>query len=67
MSLKTQEASSSAAIRRRPCPGSLKALAADVGDIKHLVSDTALAYLYGMEQQWGTGIVLTVDGGALLV
>ena len=31
------------------------------------VTDTALAYLYCMEQEWGTGIVLTVDGGTVLV
>ncbi|MFG1930301.1 SDR family oxidoreductase [Mycobacterium sp. NPDC048908] len=31
------------------------------------VADTALAYLYCMEQEWGTGVVLTVDGGTLLV
>jgi len=31
------------------------------------VADTALAYLYCMEQQFGTGTVLTVDGGTVLV
>jgi NAD(P)-dependent dehydrogenase (short-subunit alcohol dehydrogenase family) len=31
------------------------------------VADTARAYLYCMEQEWGTGIVLTVDGGTVLV
>lgn len=31
------------------------------------VTDTARAYLYCMEQQWGTGIVLKVDGGTTLV
>jgi NAD(P)-dependent dehydrogenase (short-subunit alcohol dehydrogenase family) len=31
------------------------------------VTDTARAYLYCMEQEWGTGIVLTVDGGTVLV
>ena len=31
------------------------------------VADTALAYLYCMEQAFGTGIVLTVDGGSVLV
>ena len=31
------------------------------------VADTALAYLYFMEQAFGTGIVLTVDGGDVLV
>jgi NAD(P)-dependent dehydrogenase (short-subunit alcohol dehydrogenase family) len=31
------------------------------------VADTARAYLYCMEQAWGTGIVLTVDGGTVLV
>lgn len=31
------------------------------------VEDVALAYLYCMEQTHGTGIVLTVDGGSLLV
>jgi NAD(P)-dependent dehydrogenase (short-subunit alcohol dehydrogenase family) len=30
-------------------------------------TDTARAYLYCMEQEWGTGIVLTVDGGTVLV
>jgi NAD(P)-dependent dehydrogenase (short-subunit alcohol dehydrogenase family) len=30
------------------------------------VADTARAYLYCMEQGWGTGTVLTVDGGTLL-
>ncbi|OFB38420.1 short-chain dehydrogenase [Mycolicibacterium sp. (ex Dasyatis americana)] len=30
-------------------------------------SDTALAYAYLMEQGFGTGVVLTVDGGATLV
>ncbi|MCG7606441.1 MULTISPECIES: SDR family oxidoreductase [Mycobacterium] len=30
-------------------------------------SDTALAYAYLMEQEFGTGVVLTVDGGATLV
>lgn len=31
------------------------------------VTDTALAYIYLMEQEFGTGQVLTVDGGATLV
>lgn len=31
------------------------------------VADTTLAYLYCMEQAFGTGIVLTVDGGDVLV
>lgn len=31
------------------------------------VEDVALAYLYCMEQAFGTGIVLTVDGGTTLV
>jgi NAD(P)-dependent dehydrogenase (short-subunit alcohol dehydrogenase family) len=31
------------------------------------VTDTSRAYLYCMEQEWGTGIVLTVDGGTVLV
>jgi NAD(P)-dependent dehydrogenase (short-subunit alcohol dehydrogenase family) len=31
------------------------------------VADTARAYLYCMEQEFGTGIVLTVDGGTTLV
>jgi NAD(P)-dependent dehydrogenase (short-subunit alcohol dehydrogenase family) len=31
------------------------------------VEDAALAYLYCMEQRFGTGIVLTVDGGTLLI
>lgn len=31
------------------------------------VEDVALAYVYLMEQAYGTGIVLTVDGGTLLV
>jgi NAD(P)-dependent dehydrogenase (short-subunit alcohol dehydrogenase family) len=31
------------------------------------VTDTALAYVYCIEQEWGTGTVLTVDGGTLLV
>lgn len=31
------------------------------------VADTALAYLYCMEQTFGTGMVLTVDGGDVLV
>jgi hypothetical protein len=31
------------------------------------VVDTALAYLYCMEQAFGTGIVLTIDGGTVLV
>ncbi|MGX9790084.1 SDR family oxidoreductase [Mycobacterium sp. MMS18-G62] len=30
------------------------------------VADVARAYLYCMEQEWGTGTVLTVDGGTLL-
>ena len=34
-----------------------------VGD----VADTARAYVYCMEQEFGTGIVLTVDGGTTLV
>jgi NAD(P)-dependent dehydrogenase (short-subunit alcohol dehydrogenase family) len=31
------------------------------------VADTARAYLYFMEQEFGTGVVLTVDGGTTLV
>jgi NAD(P)-dependent dehydrogenase (short-subunit alcohol dehydrogenase family) len=31
------------------------------------VTDTALAYIYFMEQAFGTGVVLTVDGGTVLV
>lgn len=31
------------------------------------VEDIALAYLYCMEQTFGTGIVLKVDGGSVLV
>jgi putative hemolysin len=31
------------------------------------VEDAALAYVYCMEQAYGTGVVLTVDGGTLLV
>lgn len=31
------------------------------------VADTALAYVYCMEQSFGTGVVLTVDGGTVLV
>jgi NAD(P)-dependent dehydrogenase (short-subunit alcohol dehydrogenase family) len=31
------------------------------------VSDTALAYVYCMEQAFGTGVVLTIDGGTVLV
>jgi NAD(P)-dependent dehydrogenase (short-subunit alcohol dehydrogenase family) len=31
------------------------------------VTDVARAYLYCMEQEFGTGIVLTVDGGTVLV
>jgi hypothetical protein len=31
------------------------------------VADAARAYLYCMEQEFGTGIVLTVDGGTVLV
>ncbi len=31
------------------------------------VDDVALAYVYCMEQAYGTGIVLTVDGGTVLV
>jgi NAD(P)-dependent dehydrogenase (short-subunit alcohol dehydrogenase family) len=31
------------------------------------VADTARAYLYSMEQEFGTGVVLTVDGGTTLV
>jgi NAD(P)-dependent dehydrogenase (short-subunit alcohol dehydrogenase family) len=31
------------------------------------VADTARAYLYCMEQEFGTGVVLTVDGGTVLV
>jgi NAD(P)-dependent dehydrogenase (short-subunit alcohol dehydrogenase family) len=31
------------------------------------VEDAALAYVYCMEQTYGTGVVLTVDGGTLLV
>jgi NAD(P)-dependent dehydrogenase (short-subunit alcohol dehydrogenase family) len=34
-----------------------------IGDI----ADTARAYLYCMEQEFGTGVVLTVDGGTVLV
>lgn len=30
-------------------------------------TDTALAYVYCMEQEFGTGAVLTVDGGSTLV
>ena len=30
-------------------------------------ADVARAYLYCMEQEFGTGIVLTVDGGTTLV
>ena len=30
-------------------------------------TDTALAYVYFMEQEFGTGVVLTVDGGTVLV
>lgn len=30
-------------------------------------TDTALAYVYCMEQEFGTGVVLTVDGGLTLV
>ncbi|MDF3337462.1 SDR family oxidoreductase [Mycolicibacterium septicum] len=30
-------------------------------------TDTALAYVYLMEQEFGTGVVLTVDGGTTLV
>ena len=30
------------------------------------VADTARAYLYCMEQEFGTGVVLTVDGGTVL-
>jgi NAD(P)-dependent dehydrogenase (short-subunit alcohol dehydrogenase family) len=31
------------------------------------VGDTARAYVYCMEQEFGTGVVLTVDGGTTLV
>jgi NAD(P)-dependent dehydrogenase (short-subunit alcohol dehydrogenase family) len=31
------------------------------------VADTARAYLYCMEQEFGTGVVVTVDGGTVLV
>ncbi len=31
------------------------------------VTDTALGYVYLMEQEFGTGVVLTVDGGTTLV
>lgn len=31
------------------------------------VEDVALAYVYHMEQAYGTGIVLTIDGGTVLV
>jgi NAD(P)-dependent dehydrogenase (short-subunit alcohol dehydrogenase family) len=31
------------------------------------VADTARAYIYCMEQEFGTGVVLTVDGGTVLV
>jgi NAD(P)-dependent dehydrogenase (short-subunit alcohol dehydrogenase family) len=31
------------------------------------VTDTALAYVYSMDQAFGTGAVLTVDGGTVLV
>jgi NAD(P)-dependent dehydrogenase (short-subunit alcohol dehydrogenase family) len=31
------------------------------------VNDIAMAYIYCMEQEFGTGVVLTVDGGTLLV
>jgi hypothetical protein len=31
------------------------------------VDDAALAYVYAMEQEHGTGTVLTVDGGTVLV
>jgi NAD(P)-dependent dehydrogenase (short-subunit alcohol dehydrogenase family) len=31
------------------------------------VQDAALAYVYCMEQRFGTGVVLTVDGGTVLV
>ena len=31
------------------------------------VADIARGYLYCMEQEFGTGIVLTVDGGTVLV
>jgi NAD(P)-dependent dehydrogenase (short-subunit alcohol dehydrogenase family) len=31
------------------------------------VADAALAYIYFMEQSFGTGVVLTVDGGTVLV
>jgi NAD(P)-dependent dehydrogenase (short-subunit alcohol dehydrogenase family) len=37
-----------------------------VGRVGH-VADTARAYLYCMEQEFGTGVVLTVDGGTVLV
>lgn len=30
-------------------------------------TDTASAYVYLMEQEFGTGVVLTVDGGTTLV
>jgi hypothetical protein len=32
-----------------------------------VIGDTARAYLYCMEQEFGTGVVLTVDGGTTLV
>jgi NAD(P)-dependent dehydrogenase (short-subunit alcohol dehydrogenase family) len=31
------------------------------------VDDVALAYVYLMEQVYGTGVVLKVDGGTVLV
>jgi putative hemolysin len=31
------------------------------------VDDVALAYVYCMEQTYGTGIVLKVDGGSVMV
>ena len=31
------------------------------------VADTARAYIYCMEQEFGTGVVLRVDGGTVLV
>jgi len=31
------------------------------------VDDVALAYVYLMEQAYGTGVVLKVDGGTVLV
>jgi NAD(P)-dependent dehydrogenase (short-subunit alcohol dehydrogenase family) len=37
-----------------------------LGRVGH-VADTARAYLYCMEQEFGTGVVLTVDGGTVLV